>query len=147
MSSMPAGSVGVGAETFNADDVARRVVSGGAVADPFPLYAQLRERAPLHRASWGPWIVSRYADVAALLRDPWLSSRLELAKTRGSGVPQGEPEALRARLTRDWLVFRDPPDHTRLRTLVNQAFSPRRVQLLRSRIETLVDARLDELLQ
>ncbi|MEU4220714.1 cytochrome P450 [Actinoplanes sp. NPDC026623] len=84
------------------------------------------------------WLVTRYTDVRALLADP----RLSVNKSNGNGSWSGFslPPALDANL-----LNMDPPDHTRIRRLVSQAFTPRRVENLRPRIQETADALLDEL--
>ncbi|HEX8244242.1 MAG TPA: cytochrome P450 [Longimicrobium sp.] len=107
-------------------------------ADPYPTYARLRDEAPVFRASIGwrrpAWLVARYADVAALLRDPRFAK--DPLNVRGGAGPW-VPAFLRP-LTRNMLDL-DAPDHTRLRALVQKAFTPRLVEGLRPRIERLVD--------
>jgi cytochrome P450 PksS len=107
-------------------------------ADPHPTYARLRDEAPVFRASIGwrrqAWLVARYADVAALLRDPRFAK--DPLNVRGGAGPW-IPPFLRP-LTRNMLDL-DAPDHTRLRALVQKAFTPRLVEGLRPRIERLVD--------
>ncbi len=96
-------------------------------ADPYPTYHLMQERDPVHwHNGLGLWFVSRHADVAAVLRDGRLSSA----------------EALRTRELGESLLFTDPPDHTRLRALVNRAFTPRVVEDLRPRVATIVDGLL-----
>ncbi|GAB1818268.1 cytochrome P450 family protein [Herbidospora sp. RD11066] len=97
------------------------------VADPFPYYAWLREWSPVHRevTSRGTvvWQVTRYDDVRALLGDD------RLGKCPGAGRVSG-PEGLQRNL-----VHCDPPDHTRLRRMVNKAFTPARVAALEPLVE------------
>ena len=96
-------------------------------ADPYPTYRLMQERDPVHwHDGLGLWFVSRYADVAAILRDGRFSSA----------------EALRTRELGESLLFTDPPDHTRLRALINRAFTPRVVEGLRPRVATIVDGLL-----
>lgn len=111
-------------------------------ADPYPWYRELRERAPVHRHPEVGYVISRYADVDALLRDgrfsvstptPWRELLAEHA------VPQ-----LR-RLGESTLLFIDPPAHSRLRALVSKAFTPRRIAELRPHIEQTTDALLDRI--
>lgn len=108
------------------------------VADPYPVYHRLRARDPVHRHALGFYALTRYDDVAALLRDPRFgkSGYQALFEARLGPAPAGR-----------WLVlsmlFRDPPDHTRLRGLASQAFTPRAVERLRPRIEALVEGLLD----
>ena len=113
-------------------------------ADPHALYHRLREEAPiLFVPQWDELILLRHADCEAVLRDPRFSSnpqhrRLELPV---------EDQDVRTQLSSsdvNVLLFIDPPDHTRIRRLVSQAFTPRRVEQMRSHIQTIVDGLLDE---
>ncbi|HEU4521146.1 MAG TPA: cytochrome P450 [Thermoanaerobaculia bacterium] len=111
----------------------------GFKADPYPFYARLRAEAPAYRIRWifglRVWIVSRYDDVVTVLKDDRLS------KVYISSLPF-TPRPIE-RLTRN-LVNMDPPGHTRLRALVNKAFTPKVVEALRPRIESLCEELLDE---
>jgi cytochrome P450 len=115
----------------------------GFTDDPYPQYAALRAGAPAGRHPLGFWLLTRYEDIAALLRanmsveDGNITDR-ELLSLREQLF--GEEQAgSRARSMLD----RDPPDHTRLRRLVSKAFTPRAVEALRPRITGLVDEMLD----
>lgn len=106
-------------------------------ANPYPLYARLRAEAPVCRTRaflLPAWIVTRYDDVLVVLKDSRFSkdfvARMPLV-----------PESIRA-LTRNVLSL-DPPDHTRLRTLVNKAFTPAVVERMRDRIQKVCDDLLD----
>ena len=109
-------------------------------ANPYPTYARLRREAPVFRTRIGwrrdAWVVTRYADVAALLRDPRFAKD-PLAVRDGAGGGPWLPGFLRP-LTRNMLDL-DAPDHARLRALVQKAFTPRLVEALRPRVESLVD--------
>jgi cytochrome P450 len=117
-------------------------------SDPFPLYADLRRRAPIHRNDLGFWVVARHADCLAVLRDRRASSdSLNVAVERmpqGLRTPVGEDDPIAAAMIemRPFL-FRDPPDHTRLRGLVSKAFTPKVVESLRTRTQQVVDELLD----
>jgi len=103
--------------------------------DPYPTYHALRAADPVHRSPFmDMWILTRYEDVAHVLRDP----RFLADRTKWEGFQ----EVPGAGDTRSLLVL-DPPDHTRLRGLVGQAFTPRMVERLRSRAEAIVDGALD----
>jgi cytochrome P450 len=110
------------------------------MANPYPGYAQRRQQAPVQQARTPDgadvWVVTRYEDVRAALADP----RLSLCKAHSHGGYRGLslPPALDANL-----LNMDPPDHTRLRKLVQKAFTPRQVDDLRSRVEVEVTALLD----
>jgi cytochrome P450 PksS len=108
-------------------------------ADPYPFYARLRRKSPVCRArvpiTRTAWLVTRYDDVVTVLRDPrfandwsprvpWFLVRFARPITRG-------------------MLNRDAPDHTRLRTLVNKAFTPRLVERLRERIAALSEELLE----
>lgn len=120
-------------------------------ADPYPTYRRLREEAPVHaltvrdRDAEIPIVVlSRWADCLAVLRDPRFSAVKDFA--RMMGVPSGDTageEAPVLRFFQALMLFRDPPGHTRLRTLVNKAFTPSMVERLRARVQEIVDELLD----
>jgi cytochrome P450 len=121
------------------------------LADPYPVYARLRAEDPVHRTPHGLWILTRYADVAAVLRDPRFGREgFERHFGTGggssaSGASDGLADAARLESGghRQSMLFRDPPHHTRLRDAVSRAFTPRAVEALRPRIQAQVDALLD----
>jgi cytochrome P450 len=103
--------------------------------DPYPIYARARREVPVYDHPEYPIVsIFRYADVQAILKDPGIwSSRLR--------PPPGiDPELV----TEPSLLGQDPPQHTRLRALVNQAFKPSIIRRLESRIEKLAYSLLDE---
>jgi cytochrome P450 len=103
--------------------------------DPYPTYRALREADPVHRSPFmDMWILTRYADVALVLRDGRF-----LADRTGW---EGYQELPGADNTRSMLVL-DPPDHTRLRGLVSKAFTPRMVERMSAQAQAIVDAALD----
>ena len=89
-------------------------------ANPYPFYQALREKDPVHQSPLGFWVLTRYDDVVTSLRDPRYG--------RDGFAPLIEaaygPETAEGNLPRSMLM-RDPPDHTRLRSLVNKAFTTR----------------------
>ncbi|MEX2227234.1 MAG: cytochrome P450 [Dehalococcoidia bacterium] len=114
----------------------------GFRVNPYPTYRRLQEKDPFHlsRAING-WVLTRHADISAVLRDPRFSSD-------GRKVPRFkkmmEQRIAAGDLTREEaegqsMLGLDPPDHTRLRSLVSKAFTPRSVEALRPRVEQLVD--------
>lgn len=131
-----------------------------AQADPYPLYRALRESGPVHWLGGdanGPrwhntWHLFGYAEIAAGLRDPRLSSRQPMATPpRGASEPEGLTEQQRLARAYFWralaeptMLTTDPPDHTRLRRLVSAAFTPRVVVQMRGTIARLVDELLEE---
>lgn len=110
------------------------------LADPYPTYAYLRANDPVALVGQGFCRLTRYADVAAILRHPGASS----ARPAAAAVfANAEPELQRAAAEMDahfstWMLMLDPPDHTRLRGLVSRAFTPRVVEALRGRVEAIV---------
>jgi hypothetical protein len=119
----------VGETTFNPMDPA-------FVADPYPTYHRLRAEDPVHHSPLGFWVLTRYEDVVAALRDPRLAKEAIAAFVAARfGAPM---PALGISM-----LDRDPPDHTRLRSLVSKAFTPRVVERLRPRIQQIVDDLLD----
>jgi len=120
----------------------------GFVADPYPAYERLREAGPiLYDEATDHWLVSRFADVDALLRDRRLGRTYHhLATHAEMGRPE-EPEwhAPFWRLIRSGILDMEPPDHTRVRRLVAKAFTPRRVEALRPRVQATMDRLADDL--
>jgi cytochrome P450 len=119
-------------------------------ADPYPVYAELRERAPVFRSLLGPIVLSRYEDAVTALRDPKLGRGLYVEPPEGHLVSlsslQFDPERreeLRDRVSTS-LLFLDPPEHTRLRGRVSRVFTPGRVERLRPGVRAKVDELLDE---
>ncbi|MFB7176562.1 cytochrome P450 [Streptomyces sp. NPDC056257] len=114
------------------------------VADPFPLYRQLREDGPVRRVviagGLEAWLVTRYEDGLAALSEPRLSSDVrDASDTRLlQQLPETERESMLSNMLRS-----DPPDHTRLRRLVSKAFTARRVAGMRPRIQAVADGLLD----
>lgn len=113
-----------------------------AMPNPHPIYRRLREEAPVLREE-NTWILSRYQDVAALLPD----RRMSAVRLQFDGFPEEERKKYQALIdvNRDMILFLDPDAHTRLRGLVAQAFSARRIEELRPRIAALVDLLLAQL--
>ncbi len=113
--------------------------------DPYPYYERLRAQGRVHWLPPGLWMVTRYDDCLELLRDERLSSDPTLSNVYDLLVPAGwgEGSAVDA-MMRKLLLFMDPPDHTRLRSLVGAAFTRRSVEELRSRIEAIAAELLQE---
>ena len=116
--------------------------------DPYPIYARLREKHPVAWSATqavgytGFWFVSRYADVAAGLKDNRFGR--EIAKVLPPEAFPPIPEAhkpLYAMLS-SWMLFKDPPEHARLRRIAAPVFSLRAVLGMRPRIEALIAAAL-----
>lgn len=109
------------------------LTSKDVLANPYPTYQRLRERDPVHRMRLvDAWVLTRYDDVQAVLLDHSRFSNQEAGA--------GDREYTQDRSMLDL----DPPDHTRLRSLVSKAFTPRSVAALAPRIERIVEELLDE---
>ena len=112
------------------------------IADPYPVFARLRADHPvIHDPTTDQWLVSRFADVGALLRDRRLgrsyvhvATHEEFGRTPPPAWQDPFHDSLRVQL-----IDMEPPDHTRLRRLVSTAFTPRTVEGLRPRVTELVD--------
>jgi cytochrome P450 len=114
------------------------------IDDPFPLFAQVRERGPVHPVTLADghdaWLVVHFDEAKSALNDPRLSKDMHAALASGSEVvAEGLPGPEFAR----HMLTVDPPDHTRLRKLVSAAFSARRVEALRPRVQSITDDLLD----
>jgi hypothetical protein len=112
--------------------------------DPFPVMAQLREGCPVHPVTLADghaaWLVVGYDEARTALADPRLSKDMQAALARdGEIVAEGLPGPALAR----HMLNVDGTDHTRLRRLVSEAFSPRRVEAMQPRIAAIVDDLLD----
>jgi cytochrome P450 len=112
------------------------------IADPYPAYHKLRALDPVHwEEGMQLWLVTRYDDVVAGLRD------LRLSADRRSVYKEWLPTSARMdllyRMLENQMLFKEPPDHTRLRGLFNRAFTPRVVERLRPRVQEVVDGLLD----
>jgi cytochrome P450 len=106
--------------------------------DPFPTYHRLRHWDPVHRCPDGSYFLTRYDDVAAVYQD----HRRFSSDKRVEFAPKFGESPLYEHHTTS-VVFRDPPDHTRIRKLFAPAFTPRALAALEPRVERLVDALLD----
>ena len=112
------------------------------VADPYPVFARLRRESPVFfDEPTNQWVISRYADVNALLRDRRLGrTYLHVATHEEFGRPApAEFLAPFWDLNNAGMLDMEPPDHTRLRRLVSKAFTPRMVEGLRPRIRALAE--------
>ena len=123
------------------------LVSPAILSDPYPIYHQLRAEDPVHWSdAWGCWVLTRYADVIAVLRD---YRRFTNVGRIASFLDQ-LPANVRAQIRPLYDNFTvgmpntDPPEHTRVRGLVNSAFTARVVDGMRPRVQEIVDGLLDQ---
>jgi cytochrome P450 len=109
------------------------------IADPYPVYRQLRDDAPVYwSAQASTWVLSRYDDVSAALADPATYSS-------AAGVFPTRPGVDMTEMFLPMLVMSDPPRHTQLRQLVSGAFTPRRVAALESTVDAIAHELLDQI--
>ncbi len=108
-------------------------------ADPYPLLHRLRAEDPVHRSRHGYWLLTRYDDAAAVLRNPRIFGAGNTPDVLRKRLGEGAAFAYASRRLSNY----DPPDHTRLRSLVTKAFTARRVEALRPHIQAIVDGLLD----
>jgi cytochrome P450 len=115
------------------------------LANPYPLYHRLRSERPVH---WDPflhsWVVTRYADVIRVLHHFSAKRTPTPQQLTSKGLSSMNPIA---QVMVRQMLFLDPPDHTRLRALASAAFTPARVERLRSHIQEIVDGLLDPVVQ
>ncbi|MFD1663156.1 cytochrome P450 [Streptomyces caeni] len=118
--------------------------------EPYAIYEDMRAEAPAHRVvvktlttELHAWVVTRYEAARSLLADPRLSKdAAELPRIVERNKVSAEPVQLANFKS---MLFSDPPDHTRLRRIMGKAFTMRRVQQLRPRIERATDQLLDRI--
>jgi cytochrome P450 len=127
---------GPAGEHATAQAILTALMTPAGQADPYPLYAQAREIGPASALGGGWFLVCGHAAVSQVLRDP------------GFGLPDpAEPGPADSELSslRRSILRANPPDHARMRSLISQVFTPRRVAALRPAIEAAADALLDRL--
>lgn len=112
--------------------------------DPYPVLHELRAQDSVHWSdTWGCWMLLNYRDVVAAFRDPRFSSnKMTVFASELPAEVRQEVQPL-VRVLSSFLGASDPPDHTRLRRLVNKAFTPPVVEGMRKRIQAIVDNLLD----
>src|SRR4051812_24101658 len=113
------------------------------LSNPYPLYKRLRSERPVH---WDPflhsWVVTRYVDVIRVLHHFSAKRTPTPEQLTGKGLSSMNPIA---QVMVRQMLFLDAPDHTRLRALASAAFTPARVERLRSHIQEIVDGLLDRI--
>jgi cytochrome P450 len=120
------------------------------VQNPYPTYHRLLEEGPLHFVDvsggmWGVWAVFRHAECSAVAKDP----RLSVRRTEGMlfTLPADRQNDFKelARMLGLWMIFVDPPEHTRIRKLMNKGFSQSAAEALRPQVEKIVVRVLDSI--
>ena len=129
--------------TFNFDPY-----DSAVMADPYPSYHYLREEDPIHYSNiLKSWVLTRYEDVRPSLNDRRLS-----ADRISPYLARLPPEKRKKVITvgpmlQKWAVFMDPPDHTRMRRLLNHGFTSTALAEFRPKVETIVEEMIDRLVE
>jgi cytochrome P450 len=113
-------------------------------ADPYPAFARMREKTPVCPVSsprFDSYLITRFDDAKAALTDPRLSKDLYGPAKHFLRIFGPNSEGLNKNMLNS-----DPPEHTRLRRMVSQAFAPRRIEALRPRVAEIVDNLLDKII-
>ena len=117
----------------------------GNVADPYPLYAWLRENDPVHWSeSFRGWIITRYEDVNQILLNPARFSSDRFRKLAEEFASRRPAVQAVTNVMREWFIFNDPPDHTRMRRLLRDTFTPLVLRRMEPRIQEVIDGLLDQ---
>jgi cytochrome P450 len=114
------------------------------IRDPYPYYARLRATDPMHQTPFGSFVASRHAEASLVLRDKRFGKDFAERTVRRYGPKSMEEPVFRS--MSHWMLQKDPPDHARLRGLVVKAFTARRVEDMRPRIQQVVDQTLDRII-
>ena len=114
------------------------------LADPYPYYKLLREEDPVHWSeALDAWVLTRYDDVVAVLKDLRFSADRRGARNRFVQQAEATAEEYGPIGRANTMLTSDPPEHTRLRLLVSKAFLPRNVERLRPHVQDIADELLD----
>ena len=117
-------------------------------ADPYPLYAKLRDAGAVIRTPLGGWMLTRYDTVDRVLRSPAFRTPRGFREANDpAGPPRMDPAGKLTLHRRHWLIFQSGEAHTRLRKLIMKVFTPRAVRTLTPRIDSLVDELLAPVLE
>src|SRR6476659_3979593 len=116
-------------------------LSSDYIRNPYPYYERLRTTDPMHLTPLGVFVASRHAEASLVLRDKRFGKEHVERTIRRYGPKIMEEPAFRS--LSHMMLQQDPPDHTRLRGLVVKAFTARRVEDMRPRIQAIVDAAID----
>lgn len=117
--------------------------------NPYPTYAGMHEEGPLHYvdvgSKWAVWAIFSHAECSAIAKDPRLSAKRAQQMLLPLPFSSHAEFSELARMLGLWLIFMDPPEHTRLRKLMNKGFSPAAIEGLRPQVEAIVDQMLGSL--
>ncbi len=130
--------------TFDPELSLTRLLDPEVLANPYPLYARLREEAPVYFDPFlHTWVVTRYADVLKVLLTFSADRTPSPEQLSAMGMTEVGPIA---KVMVKQMLFLDPPDHTRLRSLASSVFSPRRVKVLEEHIRAIANDLIDKVL-
>jgi cytochrome P450 len=119
--------------------------------DPYPVYARMHAEGPLHfldvGGKWAVWSIFSHAECSSIAKDPRLSAKRAQQQILLLPVDRQAEFSELARMLGLWLIFMDPPEHTRLRKLLNKGFSPAAIEGLRPQVEDIVNRMLEPLQQ
>jgi cytochrome P450 len=112
--------------------------------DPYPTYERLRREDPIHRSIFNTWVITRYSDADAILKDRrfQVDNLPERLKQKNRYLKEGDLNTL-SKVLDKWLFFLEPPDHNRLKDILTPAFTQSLVENMRPEIQAIVDALLD----
>jgi cytochrome P450 len=121
-------------------------------ADPYPTFARLRDSDPVYQYATSPsgqrtWLITRYADADAILRDERFVKDLRNVSPPEERAPRPETVPSASDLMSMMMTDVDPPDHTRLRSLASQSFTPRMVEQWRGRVQEITDKLIDAVVE
>jgi hypothetical protein len=115
----------------------------GLRSDPYPIYRRLRENEPVHQSDHGFTVLSRYADVEAVLRAPGVSSEFYRSETWADR--RGGPDSAIVQSVQKWILMLDGPAHRRIRGVISKVFTRASVERLRPLIATEIDKLIAEM--
>ncbi len=130
-------AIGTGKKTIFTEEI---------LQDPYPTYARLHEEGPLHYidagGKWAVWSIFSHTECASIAKDPRLSAKRAQQMLLPLPLSKQSEFSELARMLALWLIFMDPPEHTRLRKLLNTGFSAAAIEALRPQVEIIVDQML-----
>ena len=125
------------------------VFSDEILQDPYPTYTRLLDEGPLHYvdvgSKWAVWSVFSHAECSLIAKDPRCSAKRAQQMLLPLPLSRQSEFSELARMLSLWLIFMDPPEHSRLRKLLNKGFAPAAIEALRPQVEAIVDRMLKPL--
>ncbi|WP_066304288.1 cytochrome P450 [Bacillus sp. FJAT-29814] len=113
------------------------------IKDPHSYFRQLRNEDPVHwNERWKGWIITKYSDCQTLMQDPRISANRLNERVLNKMNDEGRYVA---EVMKNWMVLNDPPDHTRIRRVLQKAFSPRAVEAMREATQNIVNQAIEEI--